>query len=205
MPCLKEGALLPSKSKGFDVTFGLGVNDGLVLPTGKRLLGGIAVGLRLLSFVGGLVEFVGTELPPEPTVGLLLLMDDGENETEVVGNLVDGVIDALCGLGINDTGSPYDGCTEVNKVGLEVIGSFFDGILDALSRLGICVAGSPEDGGTEERSDGLAVIDGDDLLGKYVGESIRSTTRLVQYTSSKIAPASTLTSTPNPSSSFASD
>lgn len=166
-------------------------NVGLVLPTGKRL-GGIVVGPVLNSPVEGLVDIDGAELSPVSFVGLTLRIDDGENDTEVLGNFVDGALDALCGLGVNVTGTPDDGGTEVNDEGI------FDGTDVALydgdtegDDEGILDDDTDgvDDGGTEGFNDEGVIVDG-----RYVGDSVsaRSTIRLVQTTSANTALASTL-------------
>lgn len=157
-------------------------NVGLVLPTGTRLLGEIVDGPILSSTVEGLADTDGPALPPRSFVGLIVLMDVGDDDTEALGNLVDGMLDGLCRLGI--------------KLGINVAGLSDDGVIEVVNDEGIIVdaEGSPDDGGPELVNDEGTFVDAEGvLLGKYVGDSVsvRSTTRLVQYTSANIVLAST--------------
>ncbi len=105
VPGRKEGTLLPPRSEeGLCERFGLGLKFGFVLPIDDKLLGEIVVGPTLFSVIGGLVELVGPELPPRLSVGPPLLINDGDSVTEALGDLVDGVPDALCTLGISVAG-----------------------------------------------------------------------------------------------------
>lgn len=172
-------------------------NVGLVLPIVKRLLGVLVVGTVLNLPVEGLVDIDGPALSPVSFVGPTLLIDDGENDTEALGNFVDGVLDAFCGLGVDVTGSPDEGGTEVNGEGIVVDtdGALYDGDTEVNGEGIFDDTDGVDDGGTEVFNDEGVIVDADGVLvGRYVGDSVstRSTTRLVQYTSANTALASTL-------------